>query len=732
MIFIPEKEAPAATSFGDALLRGVPRAYALLFFSGDARLGWWVLALTLFSPGIGLCGLGAAVAAVALGWVLGYDRSHLRNGFMVFNPLLVGLSVGWLDYCHAFPAPALALLWSAAVLGGFFVSAMLEAWVGWHFGLSAHSLPSVAVSYAVYLAVHHLYGAPIPPPMPLDGLLTFPFQPYEASFFKALCQSFGSIFFQSQPLPGLLLLVALALLSPLTTLVASGAFAAGLFALQTLGLPANALQMVGGFNLLLCGIALGSSYFVTSFSSVLLALLASVCTAILGVALASGLLNFHLPASALPYNAVVLVVLYALRQRLKAGGLVPSPTPGLLPESTARQVLLHSRRFPDVNTPALCVPFDEARVVTQGFSGKLTHRGKWQHALDFEVGAEGGRHTGSGAELSDYPVFNTPVLAPTGGLVVYTEAGIPDNQPGQNNPDQNWGNCVVLHAEAGWYVLLAHFKQDGVLVSAGQVVERGQLLGYCGNSGRSPVPHLHLNMQVNGFLGAPTLPFCLKHFIEEAPGERPLFRTSGVPEGGAVVRPSTSNTALRELFQGWLPGEYRYRITGEKGQSHEESLRLDFDEAGRFRLRSNRYAAHLTAFVSDGVFFCTEFSGPSQSVLAWLAAGLARVPCISDEGVGWLDQISSVPFRPQILRWLCDLGEPFFGPFLLPYRYRFGNEPGGFSVLAEAAMDHPPSQSPREVACSLQPRQGVVRVALRLCNDRTFLAELVHYQPFAS
>jgi urea transporter len=121
MIFIPEKEAPAATSFGVALLRGVPRAYALLFFSGDARLGWWVLALTFFSPGIGLCGLGAAVAAVALGWILGYDRSHLRNGFMVFNPLLVGLSVGWLDYCHAFPAAVLALLWGAAVLGGFFV-----------------------------------------------------------------------------------------------------------------------------------------------------------------------------------------------------------------------------------------------------------------------------------------------------------------------------------------------------------------------------------------------------------------------------------------------------------------------------------------------------------------------------------------------------------------------------------------------------------------------------------
>ncbi|NOZ04709.1 MAG: hypothetical protein GXO92_08965, partial [FCB group bacterium] len=49
-------------------------------------------------------------------------------------------------------------------------------------------------------------------------------------------------------------------------------------------------------------------------------------------------------------------------------------------------------------------------------------------------------------------------------------------------------------------------KQGSVVVVPGQQVQRGALLGYCGNSGRSPVPHIHLQLQSNPALGAPTLP----------------------------------------------------------------------------------------------------------------------------------------------------------------------------------------------------------------------------------
>jgi len=44
-------------------------------------------------------------------------------------------------------------------------------------------------------------------------------------------------------------------------------------------------------------------------------------------------------------------------------------------------------------------------------------------------------------------------------------------------------------------MLLAHFKQHSVQVKEGDIVKQGQLLGYCGNSGNSSEPHLHVHIQ---------------------------------------------------------------------------------------------------------------------------------------------------------------------------------------------------------------------------------------------
>jgi murein DD-endopeptidase MepM/ murein hydrolase activator NlpD len=43
--------------------------------------------------------------------------------------------------------------------------------------------------------------------------------------------------------------------------------------------------------------------------------------------------------------------------------------------------------------------------------------------------------------------------------------------------------------------VLAHFQRGSVAVKAGDRVQRGQLLGKCGNSGNSSEPHLHYQLQ---------------------------------------------------------------------------------------------------------------------------------------------------------------------------------------------------------------------------------------------
>ncbi len=721
MIFIPEREAPlTALTFAQSLWRGLPRAYAILFFSSNVRFGWWLLSVGLIQPVLGLCGLFGVVSSAALAWCLGFDRVLLRTGFSLFNPMLTCLTVGWLHHCHHFEWPVLALLLATAAAAGFFLSAGMNAWSGIHFGISAHSLPAVLGAYLLYLVSHALYGPAIPPPQEASVWMDMPFLP---PLWQGLFQAFGSMAFQARALPGLLVFIGLACTSPLATLVGTAAYATGLAVLVQLGVAAeSAGLLVGGYNFVLCGIALGTAYYIASGATILLALFGTVICAISGVALSAALQYFSMPPSALPYNLVLLALLYPLRQRFSAGALVPSPAPGAMPEEAARIVLVQARRFPDLHKPALALPFDGPRLVTQGFTGPLTHRGRWQHALDFEMEERGSRHSGSGDSLVDYHIFDTPVLAPVPGYVVHIADDVPDNFPGQNNPDRNWGNCIILYADAGYYVMAAHLKAGSVTVRAGQRVAAGEELARCGNSGRSPVPHLHLQIQGNGYYGASTLPFCLKNYIETGTDSGPVFQTSGVPLAGFTIRPAPRHAALAEMLGGLLPGEYRYRVTDHRDRSREETVILDFDEWGRYRFRSRRYGAQVTAFINDGVFYMGDYTGPGQSVLALIAAGMARIPCIDVPEVTWIDRVSSAPFRSPSLAWGLDLIEPFFGPFLMSLRYRMEAEHGGGVAIHSTLIGPSDGSTPAAITCGLQSRRGVVRVEARFHNDHTLKA----------
>src|SRR5471030_2390265 len=116
MISMPDRDAASATTPMRSLFHGVPRAYSILFFSPNVRLGWLLLAISLLSPGIVLLGLAGATAAGGIAWALGFDRAKIRNGYLLFNPLLVCLTLGLMNRSYFFSPSVFLVLWLAAVL----------------------------------------------------------------------------------------------------------------------------------------------------------------------------------------------------------------------------------------------------------------------------------------------------------------------------------------------------------------------------------------------------------------------------------------------------------------------------------------------------------------------------------------------------------------------------------------------------------------------------------------
>jgi murein DD-endopeptidase MepM/ murein hydrolase activator NlpD len=81
--------------------------------------------------------------------------------------------------------------------------------------------------------------------------------------------------------------------------------------------------------------------------------------------------------------------------------------------------------------------------------------------------------------------IGTPIRAAASGRVVHIESQI-----------GNYGRFVIVRHPDGFQTLYAHLQDFSV--RTGQYVDRGQVLGSMGNTGRSTGPHLHFSVIHNG------------------------------------------------------------------------------------------------------------------------------------------------------------------------------------------------------------------------------------------
>ncbi|MEI7910204.1 MAG: urea transporter [Verrucomicrobiota bacterium] len=697
-----------------SILSALPRTYAIIFYSTDVRFGWAMLGLSLLVPWVGVAGLAGVVAAACLAWILQVDRGWIRTGFALFNPLLACSAMVLAGRVGGWSPTVIVMLWAAAVVCSLLLTIGMQGWIGSRVGLSVQSLPAVIVVCLLHFTGVGSGGQGLAVATAAVGpadLLAMP------DVLRGFFQAFAAMVFQASAATGILVYVALVLSSPLGALMATLGYVAGAATLYMLGLPLGAAGTAWcGYDFLLAGVALGAGYQVPNRASLLLAVAGAGLTALVAVALSVWLGCFGLSPGAMPYNLVVLGAMAALRLLPRPAGLIASPWTTLQPEASVRLVQIAALRFPDFYQAAVCLPGVGERVVTQGFDGPLTHRGLWRHALDFEVPGGAGSWNADSGDLRDYRIFETPVYCPVAGLVVAVENHVPDNPVGHNNPEANWGNHVIVRADPGFHVMLAHFLQGSVAVTVGHRVREGAYLGNCGNSGRSPVPHLHVHVQAGPQPGAATLPFVLKHFIErDAAGGEETYRLSGVPKQGALVRPAVPSAALYGCFSGWLPGTYVFKNGGAS-----EEVGVDFDETGRYRLESSLRRERLSLFLAEGVLYADPFEGGSSGVLAMLAILLARVPCLAEPGVVWHEVVAAAPFWHGGKRVLHDLFDPFLAVAVLHYRYAVVAAGDGFVLTAELA---PADQAlcrtaPKRLRAAIHGRSAIERIDGETCGGR--------------
>jgi murein DD-endopeptidase MepM/ murein hydrolase activator NlpD len=112
--------------------------------------------------------------------------------------------------------------------------------------------------------------------------------------------------------------------------------------------------------------------------------------------------------------------------------------------------------------------------VSQGYNGGYSHKGLSAYAIDFSL-----------------PI-GTPVYAAREGDVVGVDVS---SNLGGNSPEYRpYMNYVNIRHSDGTLGNYYHLKFGGSAVKIGDVVKKGQLIAYSGNTGYTTAPHLHFSV----------------------------------------------------------------------------------------------------------------------------------------------------------------------------------------------------------------------------------------------
>ncbi len=657
--------------FLDALLY----SYAQIFFSNRKWFGVLALVATATMPLIGAGGLVGALIVNGLAFGLRFDRERIRSGFYGFNGILFGAAA---MYYHQ-PTPTYLALSLMFVVITFFATATLEHYFASSFNLPGLSLPFILTLYVFVVFLGNFDWVVLHATGPQATLVSFLPRPI-LFYFQAL----GYVLLQPDALAGVVLAAGVVLFSRVFfvgSVIAYGTnwiLAALLFPDAT-----DVFILQSSLNAILVSLALGGTLIILSRKTVPLLVFAGAMSLVFTGFFTRFLAMSDLPVLVLPFNLVTLATIYSLKFRQEQSDLVLLYFSPGSPEENYYYHQNRKSRFDRFRNLFPELPFFGEWSVSQGIAGDITHKGAWSDAWDFVIlDDEGKEHSGQGTSVREYFCYNTPVVAPLEGDVVRVIDAIPDNEIGDVNVENNWGNTIILDHGQGLFSALSHLKPGSTQVQKGDHVQKGQILARCGNSGRSPVPHLHFQFQGSDRLGEKTLPFPLAQYLERTNGSVEL-RTFDYPRQGRRVHNIELHGDVRSAFSFPVGAEYAFACT-LNGRAFEERWEVKVDSLNNMYIESTGGA---TAFIypRDKVFFMANRLGNARSALSFFFLNSISVPLGYNRHMRWSDQLPvSVTIGGRlrfVSEFLLIFGDQFVARALLHFDEQAG--PGnGFSIHA--------------------------------------------------
>ena len=611
----------------------ITNSYSQMLFSNNNWLALFVIVASFIDPFTGLSGLICALSSIIFAKSLGLNQAFIRNGIYSYNSLLVGLAMG--VFFH-FTLSFFIMLLLASFLTLFITISIASVTAAykipflslpfifsiWTILLCSRSFGALQLSERSIYTFNELWnigGAPLVNIYEKTNSFKFPF------LAEIYLKSLGAIFFQYNIISGLLIMIGLFIYSRIAFSMAIIGFLTGyLFCYFIKGNLSELEYSYIGFNYILSSIAIGGYFLIASPRSYLLAFITVPLVGLLISALGNMVSVFQLPLYSLPFSLVVILVLFALNNRFFVKKLNLVQYQQFSPEKNLYAYKNSLERFKNDTYFHIQLPFYGQWFVSQAHEGDITHKEDYRFAWDFVVTDETQKTFRlPGKDVSDFYCYALPILAPFAGYVVNLVDGIEDNAIGDVNLGDNWGNSIVIKHGDYFFSKISHIKINSFKVKIGDYVKKGDILATCGNSGRSPEPHIHFQLQATEFIGAKTLKYPIAYYVSKL-NNKYEFHSFDYPLEGQQIFRTTPTPLLSNAFH-FVPGMVmEFEVTnGDKKSKVKWEVFVDASNLSYIYCYQTKSVAYFVN--NETLHYFTAFKGDTNSLLYYFYLGTHKV-----------------------------------------------------------------------------------------------------------
>lgn len=676
----------------------------------------------LFNPRLAAFAILGIAIGIGVGKILKIGDVLRIGGGLKANALLAAVMVAWFTQSIEISLQAqLAIATASAATASILTAAIIRL-------LDKTKLPSLVWGFCIVAGL--LFSVcPACTELASKAIQATPAPGDAIDWVPAFFSSLGSFIFSPTYEAGLLVGFAILLWSRIMFVTGAVGWLCGAAVALAFGkLDMAYYWLPASYNYFIAGMALGSVFLLPGRTSLLIAAIGGFSASFIGFVL-QGTPLAYLPV---PAASTIWLIMGAVTLAGDKCEAWLNNTPLLRPEDSWWKAASWSLRFGQ-GEPLLAVPVAGQLHIAQGFNGTLSHAGAWRHALDFQRPAV--------AENSNEPVssiWGEIVYSPAAGVIERINNNVPDNQLGISNYAENWGNYVVIRLDQGGYALLAHLQQGSIAIATGTRVEAGDYLGRVGNSGRSPIPHLHLQAQRSPEPSAPTTPFRLVNYQSTSYPDRPLHHlNAAVPPEGSIILAATPNLVVHDALASIAPGtavwtvESQGRIPrGFAQPSTDQILRINvtLDEAGHHLFNSESHGTLITVLAPDAwrVIETRQLTSP---FLKLLGMAVPSIPYAATVGMTWND---SAPIMPVgTTHWLGMSAFPYMQkkPFIFSCsKCTFVPGLENKAIQIETELKPKRSSLPAKLTCEFEILRGPVKLQVDFKHG-TVVYSLLSFTP---